>query len=103
MSASVTQLPRRPVCPHGDTCLHCAIESMSQRGQDVAASVPGPVLVSLAAAGELLSCSWDEVDRLAKAGEVDVVEGIGRGRKVTVESLHRLVSRHVGGARAAGG
>jgi len=50
-------------------------------------------LLSVQKAAEWLDCSPGHVIALVRAGEVDAVDGIGRGRKVTVASLERLVER----------
>jgi excisionase family DNA binding protein len=54
----------------------------------------GQLLVSTSEAGRRMGVSRDTVVALCEAGELTYVEGIGRGRLVTVESMRDYVSRH---------
>ncbi len=54
----------------------------------------GELLVSYAEAGRRLDVSADTIRQMADLGDLDKVTGIGRGAKVTVESLHRWVKDH---------
>lgn len=56
-------------------------------------SPDGTLLVSTTEAGRRLGVSESTVRvQLIPAGDLDVVEGVGRGMKVTVESLNRFVA-----------
>lgn len=54
----------------------------------------GQLLVSYAEAARRLDVSPDTIRQMVHLGDLDKVEGIGRGGKVTVESLHRWVQGH---------
>lgn len=53
------------------------------------------LLVTTPEAGRRLSVSRSTVVALCEAGELTYVEGLGRGRLVTVESLRDYVARKV--------
>lgn len=60
------------------------------------ASPTGELLVTVTEAGRRLggvSASYVR-DTLIAQGHLDVIEGVGRGTKVTVDSLNRFVAAH---------
>jgi excisionase family DNA binding protein len=68
--------------------------------QRVAAAISGAelhdtdLLVSTPEAGRRLGVSRSTIVALCEAGELTYVEGLGRGRLVTVESLRAYVARN---------
>jgi excisionase family DNA binding protein len=57
----------------------------------------GPLVVSPRRAGNLLNIGRTRVYQLLAAGELDSFLD-GRSRKITLESVHRYVSRRLAGA-----
>lgn len=57
---------------------------------DVAA---GPALMPRRDAADYLGISGSQLDRIYESGELDVVNGVGRGRLYTRESLDRFWRR----------
>ena len=84
-------------CPHGAACIHCRLERLDSFLAETAngGSAAPLGLLSFQKAAEVLDASWDTVAELVSAGQLDVVGGIGRGRKVTVASIEALIARRV--------
>lgn len=90
---------------HLDEALSRLVEQATARGvaaalaeQAARADVDGhgELLVSVNEAARRLDVGKDTVYQLITDGELDTVEGIGRGTKVVVESLRRWVHTRAG-------
>jgi hypothetical protein len=60
----------------------------------------GPLVVKPKVAWKMLSCSNTRGYELIAAGELESFHD-GRSRKITVESIHRLIARRLAAERAA--
>lgn len=89
-------------CPHGAACIHCRQERLESLLRDAVSNTNAAAggLLSFQKAAERLDVSWDTVDELARSGQLDVVRGLGKGRKVTEASVNAVIGRLVEEERA---
>lgn len=67
------------------------VDAKAEQLVDMTAGI-APALLPRRAAAAYLGVSGSQVDRLWSDGEIEAVEGVGKGRLYTRESLDRLIA-----------